>query len=147
MTATLPAPVAERGVLTISEQAVERLAACAVLEVDDVGGAGGRGLRGPRRGAGRGPTAQGGARGVLGVSLSGEDLDHSAKVSARVGDETVTLDVRISIVYPASVARTTEKAREHLVERVEALTGLTVTRVDLTVTALHTTAGQVRRVE
>jgi len=126
MTTTLTGPVAERGVLTISAQAVERLAACAVLEVDDVGGAAGR---------------------VLGVSLSGEDLDHSAKVSAQVGAETVTLDVRISIVYPASVARTTERAREHLVARVEALTGLTVTRVDLTVTALHTTAGHERRVE
>jgi uncharacterized alkaline shock family protein YloU len=68
-------------------------------------------------------------------------------VSARVGDGTVTLDVRISIVYPASVARTTERAREHLVQRVEALTGLEVTRVDLTVTALHTAAAQARRVE
>ena len=126
MTATLTVPVAERGVLTIAQQAVERLAAHAVLEVDDVGGAAGR---------------------VLGVSLSGEDLAHSAKVSARVGDGTVTLDVRISIVYPASVARTTERAREHLVQRVEALTGLEVTRVDLTVTALHTAAAQARRVE
>jgi uncharacterized alkaline shock family protein YloU len=125
VTATLSAPAAERGVLTIAEQAVERLAACAVAEAADVGGAAGR---------------------VLGVSVGGEDLDRSAKVSARVTGGTVTLDVRLSIRYPAPVARTTERAREHLVRRVGELTGLAVTRVDLTVTALHTTAGPGRRV-
>jgi uncharacterized alkaline shock family protein YloU len=126
VTTTLTAPAADRGELTIAEQVVQRLAAHAVLEVDDVGGAAGR---------------------VLGVSLGGEDLDHSAKVNARVADGTVTLDVRLSVVYPASVARTTQRAREHLVRRVEELTGLTVTRVDLTVTALHTATSPNRRVE
>ncbi|MEU7788978.1 MULTISPECIES: Asp23/Gls24 family envelope stress response protein [unclassified Amycolatopsis] len=125
MTTTLTAPSAERGALTIADQVVERLAVHAVREVEDVGGAAGR---------------------VLGLSVGGEDLDRSAKVSVRVDGEAVTLDVRLSIVYPASVARTTGRVREHLRQRVAELTGLTVTRVDITVTALHTTAATPRRV-
>ncbi|WP_410586328.1 Asp23/Gls24 family envelope stress response protein [Amycolatopsis sp. lyj-23] len=124
MPTTLAAP--ERGTLTIAEQAVQRLAAHAVLELDDVGGAAGR---------------------FLGVSLGAEELDRSAKVTAHVTEDQVTLDVRLSITYPASVTRTTERAREHLGRRVEELTGLVVTRVDITVTALHTTATERRRVE
>ncbi|MFB9688664.1 Asp23/Gls24 family envelope stress response protein [Amycolatopsis plumensis] len=121
VTATL-----ERGTLTIADQAVQRLAAHAVREIDEVGGAAGR---------------------VLGVSLGAEDPDRSAKVTAHVTGGGVTLDVRLSITYPASVARTTERAREHLERRVEELTGLTVTRVDITVTALHTPVAKSRRVE
>jgi uncharacterized alkaline shock family protein YloU len=121
VTATL-----ERGTLTIAEQAVQRLAAHAVLEIDDVGGAAGR---------------------VLGVSLGAEAPDRSAKVTAHVTGGEVALDVRLSITYPASVTRTTERAREHLERRVEELTGLTVSRVDITVTALHSTVAGSRRVE
>ncbi len=116
----------ERGTLTIADQVVQRLAAHAVREVDDVGGAAGR---------------------LLGVSLGGEDPERSAKVTASVADTTVALDVRLSIAYPASVTRTTERARAHLVQRVEELTGLSVTRVDLTVTALHTDVTTGRRIE
>ncbi|WP_410567566.1 Asp23/Gls24 family envelope stress response protein [Amycolatopsis sp. cmx-4-61] len=124
MTTTLTAP--DRGTLTIAEQAVQRLAAHAARELDDVGGTAGR---------------------FLGVSLGAEDLDRSARVTAHVTGSEVTLDIRLSITYPASVTRTTERAREHLERRVEELTGLVVTRVDITVTALRTTVAQRRRVE
>ncbi|WP_410596128.1 Asp23/Gls24 family envelope stress response protein [Amycolatopsis sp. lyj-23] len=124
MTTSLAVP--ERGTLSIAEQAVQRLAAHAVAELDDVGGSAGR---------------------FLGVSLAAEDLDRSAKVTAHVTGGEVRLDVRLSITYPASVTRTTERAREHLENRVEELTGLVVTRVDITVTALHTTAARRGRVE
>ncbi|WP_410599675.1 Asp23/Gls24 family envelope stress response protein [Amycolatopsis sp. lyj-90] len=134
MTATLPSPAprtapaasGDRGVLTISDSTVERIAAHAVTEVDGVGGAASR---------------------VLGVALGGEDLDNSAKVTAKVDGGTATLDVRISISYPMSVSRTTENARRHLMRRVEELTGLTVSHVDITVTALHTATAETRRVQ
>ncbi len=133
MTATLPSPasttapagIADRGVLTISDNTVERIAAHAVTEVDGVGGAASR---------------------VLGVAVGGEDLDNSAKVTAKVTGDTAALDVRISISYPMPVARTTENARRHLMRRVEEFTGLTVSHVDITVTALHTAAAETRRV-
>ncbi|MBN6038497.1 Asp23/Gls24 family envelope stress response protein [Amycolatopsis sp. 195334CR] len=126
MTATTHTPAEERGELTIAEQAVRRLAAHAVLEVDGVGGAAGR---------------------VLGVSLGTEHLDRTAKVDAEVRNGTVDLNVRLSLTYPAPVAATTERAREHLIDRVGGLTGMPVRRVDITVTALHPNATAARRVE
>ncbi|MCR6483575.1 Asp23/Gls24 family envelope stress response protein [Amycolatopsis sp. OK19-0408] len=123
MTTTVPAE--ERGELVIAGQAVERIAAQAARELDDVGGAAGR---------------------VLGVALGGEDAERSVKVDAEVDGDRVRLATRLSITYPASVARTTEQARAHLRERVSELTGLDVERVDITVTALHPPATSSRRV-
>jgi uncharacterized alkaline shock family protein YloU len=125
MTTTL-SRVEERGRTTIADRTVERLAMRAITEVDGVGGAATR---------------------VLGVAVGGADLDSSAKVTATVSGQTAALDVRLSVVYPASVGATTENARRHLVDRVEELTGLVVSRVDITVTALHSTATERRRVE
>ncbi|WP_414941795.1 Asp23/Gls24 family envelope stress response protein [Amycolatopsis sp. cmx-11-51] len=123
---TAPADTADRGVLTISDSTVERIAAHAVTEVDGVGGAASR---------------------VLGVAVGGEDLDNSAKVTAKVAGGTATLDVRISVSYPMSVARATGNARRHLMRRIEEFTGLTVSQVDITVTALHTATAETRRVQ
>ncbi|WP_370937555.1 Asp23/Gls24 family envelope stress response protein [Amycolatopsis sp. cg13] len=116
----------ERGSLTISEHAVERMAAHAAGEIDRVGGAAGR---------------------TLGISLGGEALDRSAKTSARIAGGEVELDVRISLEYPAPVGATTERVRGHLRGRVEELTGMPVRRVGITVTALHAEAVGQRRVE
>ncbi|WET77398.1 Asp23/Gls24 family envelope stress response protein [Amycolatopsis sp. QT-25] len=134
MTATLssttlepaPAEAGDRGVLTISDSTVQRIAAHAVTEVDGVGGAAGR---------------------VLGVAVGGEDLDNSAKVTAKVTGGNATLDVRLSISYPMSVSRTTENVRRHLMRRVEEFTGLAVSQVDITVAALHTATAEKRRVQ
>lgn len=68
------------------------------------------------------------------------------KVSAKIAGETAVLDVRLAVSYPASVGRTTENARRHLMERVGELTGLAVTRVDVTVTALTSAVTPTRRV-
>ncbi|KZB88295.1 Asp23/Gls24 family envelope stress response protein [Amycolatopsis regifaucium] len=135
MTATLssatlgtaaPADAEDRGILTISDSTVERIAAHAVTEVDGVGGAASR---------------------VLGVAVGGEDLDNSAKVTAKVSGGAASLDVRLSLSYPMSVSRTTENVRRHLMRRVEEFTGLTVSQVDITVTALHTATAETRRVQ
>jgi uncharacterized alkaline shock family protein YloU len=123
---TAPAGLGERGRLTISDGTVERIAARAVTEVDGIGGAATR---------------------MLGVAVGSEDLANPAKVTAKVSGETASLDVRLSISYPLSVARTTEQAREHLMRRVEDFTGLIVSRVDITVTALHSGVTETRRVQ
>ncbi|MEU5691777.1 Asp23/Gls24 family envelope stress response protein [Actinosynnema sp. NPDC020468] len=57
-------------------------------------------------------------------------------VTARVTGDRATLRVHLSITYPRPVARTAEAARAHLTRRVGELTGLTVTRVDISVGAL-----------
>jgi uncharacterized alkaline shock family protein YloU len=108
----------ERGTTTISQRTVERLAAHAIGELPEVGGA---------------------ARRVFGVALAGEDLDNTAQVSANILGSRATLDVRISVVYPASVGATTEAVRGHLMSRVAEFTGIEVSRVNITVTALHST--------
>ncbi|GAA3788496.1 hypothetical protein GCM10022380_00790 [Amycolatopsis tucumanensis] len=108
--------MSERGRTVIADRVVERLAAYAVTEVESVGGS---------------------ARQVLGVTVGAEDQDRAAGVQARVDGATAELDVRLSIAYPKPVAATCERVRAHLVRRVGELTGLAVSRVDITVTALH----------
>ncbi|RSN08014.1 Asp23/Gls24 family protein [Streptomyces sp. WAC 05977] len=126
MTTMTAAPGTDgRGALTVADGAVERIAARAITEIDGVGGAASR---------------------VLGIAVGGEDLDQGAKVSAHVTGSTATLDVRLSVKYPLSVRATAERAREHLIRRVGELSGLAVTRVDITVTALHSTETETRRV-
>jgi uncharacterized alkaline shock family protein YloU len=134
--ATIPARVPRRtggtdtsddlpGRTTLARRAVERTAVQAVTEVADVGGA---------------------ARRLLGDAMSGPAEERAAQVSATVDDTTASLSVRLSIAYPASVAHTTQQVRAHLVQRLGELTGLVVTRVDITVTDLYLTQPGHRRV-
>ncbi|WP_307796285.1 Asp23/Gls24 family envelope stress response protein [Amycolatopsis sp. 195334CR] len=75
-----------------------------------------------------------------------DGTDQPAKVRARVTGDSATLDVRLALSYPVPVASTTENARRHLRHRVGELAGLTVSRVDITVAALRTSAAEPRRV-
>ncbi len=108
-------PAGERGSLAIHDSVVEKVAVAAAGEVDGVGGA---------------------ARRVLGVPAGRDDGDGRPRASARVTGETTTLEVRLTVAYPTSVRRTTEAVRDHVRERVHALTALTVARVDISVAAL-----------
>ncbi|MFD3442904.1 hypothetical protein ACFWU3_36070 [Streptomyces sp. NPDC058685] len=84
---------------------------------------------------------------LLGVRVTGEHADRSAIVTASVNaDATAVLAVRLSVDYPHSVAGVTEAAGAHLQSRLADLTGLTVTRVDISVTALHDPDSRTRRV-
>ena len=117
---------AQRGTTTISDRTVERIATRVLTEVENIGGAAGR---------------------LLGIAVPGEHSEGSAHVAAKVsGDSAAALDVRLSVAYPQSVAHTTEDARARLVRRVADLTGLTVSRVDITVTALRAPDSPTRRV-
>jgi uncharacterized alkaline shock family protein YloU len=120
-----PEPAGERGQLTIADVVVEKVAMTAAGEVDDVGGA---------------------ARRVLGVKTGSDDADGRPRASARVTGETVALELRLSIAYPASVRRTTEAVSAHVRDRVHALTALTVTRVEIAVASLTSEQHGTRRV-
>ncbi|MDQ3578655.1 MAG: Asp23/Gls24 family envelope stress response protein [Actinomycetota bacterium] len=126
MTTLSPADLDGRGRLTISDRTVERIAATAVTEVEGVGGSATR---------------------MLGVAVGSEGLDNAAEVTAKVSGDNAVLDARLSVSYPASVSRTTEAARSHVIQRVEEFTGLTVSRMDITVTALHSGETESRRVQ
>lgn len=120
-------PAASRdlpGRTSLADRAVERTAVQAITELADVGG-----------------TAH-----LLGDAVGGSVEERSAQVNATVDETTVALRVRLSIAYPASVARTAHQVRTHLFRRLHELTGLVVTRVDITVTALYLTQPGARRV-
>jgi uncharacterized alkaline shock family protein YloU len=74
-------------------------------------------------------------------------VDDGVSATADVRGSVVALDVRLAIAYPASLKQTTQRAREHVMGRVEDFTGLTVSRVDITVTAMQPGVAVVRRVQ
>ncbi|GAA3029126.1 Asp23/Gls24 family envelope stress response protein [Actinokineospora globicatena] len=119
---TTPVEPGERGRLTISDGVVARIAARLAAEVHGVGGS---------------------AHRLLGVTVGSE---RAVQVDATVTGSSVALVVRLSITYPMSVRRAAEDVRGHLARRIRVLTGLTVSRVEVTVTALHSAARAVGRV-
>jgi uncharacterized alkaline shock family protein YloU len=140
MTTTVPSGVLQRtdtdhggqdtghnppGRTTMADRAVEHTAMQAITEIADVGGT---------------------THWMFGDTLSGPAEERSAQVSATVDETTASLHVRLSIAYPASVARTTRQVRAHLIRRLHELTGLAVTRVDITVTSLYIAQPGHRRV-
>jgi uncharacterized alkaline shock family protein YloU len=60
------------------------------------------------------------------------------KTSAEVDGSRVILDLSISVRWPASVPEVSDAVREHIRSRVGELTGLIVTEVFISVTALVT---------
>ncbi|GAA4921914.1 putative alkaline shock family protein YloU [Actinomycetospora succinea] len=116
---------AERGSLTIHDVVVEKVATAAASEVEHVGGA---------------------TRRVLGVPTGHEDGDGRPRVSAKVSGQLTSLEIRLAVAYPASVRATTEAVRAHVRDRLQELTELTVTRVDITVAALTATRTSAKRV-
>nr|WP_042190705.1 hypothetical protein [Kibdelosporangium sp. MJ126-NF4]CEL19526.1 hypothetical protein [Kibdelosporangium sp. MJ126-NF4]CTQ94674.1 hypothetical protein [Kibdelosporangium sp. MJ126-NF4] len=81
-------------------------------------------------------------------AAAAEDQDVvSAKTSARVTGTTAALDIRVGLRYPAPVGASTERLRGHLVDRVEQLTGMSVSQVDIAITALTSDRKEHRRVQ
>jgi uncharacterized alkaline shock family protein YloU len=115
----------ELGMISINDRVVEKMAACAAIEIPDAGGAA------PR---------------VLGHSVNGAaafgarrtSLTTLPKVSADVDGSIAVLELSISVRWPASVPEVSGAVREHVRTRVNELTGLTVTEVAISVTDLVT---------
>ncbi|MGI5120605.1 Asp23/Gls24 family envelope stress response protein [Marinactinospora thermotolerans] len=107
-----PAEPEQRGSTTIPERVVAKIAARAAAEV------------GGTRRVGGGVTA------LLGSS------SRPAKASARINGTTVSLRLGIAVRYPAPVRSTAREVREHVRERVEQTTGLTVRHIDIEITGL-----------
>jgi uncharacterized alkaline shock family protein YloU len=130
-TAVLPAPSGSRpgrtdqGMISINDRVVEKMAAQAAIEIPDAGAAASRFL----------------GRSMAGASALGArqtSLTALPKSSADVDGSLVILDLSISVRWPASVPEVTDAVREHVRSRVSELTGLTVTEVSISVTALVT---------
>lgn len=106
-----------RGRLVLEKRVIERVASQAASESLAAGGTSG---------------------GLFGFGAKG---DLSARPTASVElagvGRSATLRLDLTIAYPAPIREATDQVREHVTYRVHELTGVQVTRVDITVTGLH----------
>jgi uncharacterized alkaline shock family protein YloU len=108
----------ERGRTSISDSVVSQIAGVAAQEVEKVQMAGGT------------TAAVGGFLQSVTGSSSG---NYARGVSVEVGDEEAAIDLTRVVEYGYSVPELTEAARRNVINRVENLTGLRVTEVNITV--------------
>ena len=113
----------ERGRTTISDSVVSQIAGIAAQEVEKVQMGGGTT-------AAVGGFLQSVTGSVTGTSSSG---NYSRGVSVEVGEEEAAIDLTMAVEYGYSVPQLTEAARQNVINRVESLTGLRVTEVNITV--------------
>lgn len=120
-----PTDSVEYGHILIADRVVEKIAAQAVVEIPDAGGATPRVFGHAIPGAGH-----------LGIRRTG--LHQAPKATADVDGTTVYLDLAVSIRWPASIAQVTTQVRDHVRTRIQDLTGLRVAEIRITITALIT---------
>jgi len=108
--------LSDRGTTTIKDGLVKRLAGMAAEEVEGVYMGGG-----VSRAAG----------GVLG-GITGSQ-NQTRGVSVEVGQAETAIDLSMSIEYGKNILQTTRRVRERITERVESLTGLRVTELNVTI--------------
>lgn len=125
-TAQKPQPAdgaATRGRLEIADRVIERIAAQAAAEVD---------------------RATGTSRRMLGIPRGGQD--ERPDVTARVDGDVATVDVVMSVAWPAPVTEVTEQVRARIVAQLTDLADVRTAQVDIRVTALVAERRDDRRV-
>lgn len=115
MPATMERPARTRGRLVIDKRVVERIASRAASESDATGGVSG---------------------GFLGLGSHG-DLSAAPTADVELVGQTAIVGLDLTVAYPVPIREVTDLVRRHVMERVLDLTGVEVTRVDITVAALH----------
>jgi uncharacterized alkaline shock family protein YloU len=114
--ALLPAEL--RGGLQIGDRVVEKIAARAVSEVE---------------------YATGVSRQLLGLGRGRSRT--TARVSASVDGDIATLQITMTVLWPASVPEVTQRVREHVASRLAELASLRTAEVDIEVAGLPTSYG------
>jgi uncharacterized alkaline shock family protein YloU len=111
----------ERGTTSIDDTVVTKVAGIAAREVRGVYDLGG-----------------GTARALGGVTQSvGLGDERTQGVSVEVGEREAAVDLTAVIEYGESIPQVSEQIRDNVVKRVEGITGLSVTEVNVTVNDLH----------
>jgi uncharacterized alkaline shock family protein YloU len=113
------------GTITIADQVVAKIAACAAAEHPDAGAAATRMLGRAVPGAGY-------------LGGRGTDLDGLPSTSVEVDGSKAFVSMEISVRWPASVLEVTEQVRHRVRDRVAELTGLQVDEVHIVVSDLAT---------
>jgi len=60
-------------------------------------------------------------------------MNRSRGISVEVGERQVAVDLTLNVTYGQPIAQVTEAVRQNVIGRVESLTGLEVTEVNITV--------------
>ena len=116
----------EHGTTTIADSVVAKIAALAAREVEGVADLGG---------------GVGGAMGSVVGRIRGSEHQTSG-VGVEVGATQAAVDVAMKVLYPASLHQVAEAVRGNIIDRIESMTGLEVTEVNVTVTDLSFPGGQ-----
>ena len=119
-------PPEARGRTEIADRVLERIAARAVSEVAQAGGA---------------------ARRLLGVPLGRDTMRAAPRATAHVDGQIATVQLRMSVTYPAPIREVTRRVRDQIITRVGELTGLDVRQVDIEITRLIRPGTEPRRVQ
>jgi uncharacterized alkaline shock family protein YloU len=111
----------DRGATTISNAVVTKVAGIAAREVPGVHGMGG-----------------GISKAVSGVtSRVGLSDEKSHGVGVEVGEREAAVDLTVVIDYGESIPEVSQRIRENVIERIEGITGLRVTEVNVAVNDLY----------
>lgn len=111
----------EKGATTIADAVVTKVASIATREVGGVYELGG-----------------GAARAVGSVAQRvGIGDQRTQGVSVEVGEKEAAVDLTIVVEYGESIPKLTQQIRENVTRRIEGITGLVVTEVNVTVNDLH----------
>ena len=114
----------DRGSTNISDTVVQKIAGIAAQEIEKVQMGGGAaaavtGFLGSVSGAVTGSSSGGGSP--------------TSGVSVQVGEQETAVDLTVAIEYGVSIPQVTETVRRNVINRIENLTGLGVTEVNITV--------------
>jgi len=111
----------ERGKTTIADGVVTKVAAIAAREVPGVYVLGGGAAR---------------ALGAMGQRVGISD-ERTQGVSVETGESEAAVDLTVVIEYGESIPQVSELLRDNITKRIEGITGLQVTEVNITVNDLH----------
>ena len=113
----------DRGSTTIQSGVVSSIAAMAVGEVDGLD---------PSHGGTRLPGDTTPTVGEF-VGRLTPGAGRTRGISVEVGEEQAALDLTVNVLYGRPIHQVTEALRQNVIRRVESLTGLEVTEVNITV--------------
>ncbi|CAA9428005.1 MAG: Alkaline shock protein 23 [uncultured Rubrobacteraceae bacterium] len=116
----------DRGAINISDTVVSKIAGIAAQEVEKI-----------QMGGGTAAAVGGFLSNVTGAVTGGNSAGGSASltsgVSVEVGQEEAAVDLTVAVEYGTPIPQTTQAVRDNVINRVENLTGLRVTEVNITV--------------
>jgi uncharacterized alkaline shock family protein YloU len=115
----------DRGTTNISDTVVSKIAGVAAQEVEKV-----------QMGGGTAAAVGGFLTSVTGAVTGGNSAgggNLTTGVSVEVGQEEAAVDLTLAVEYGVPIPQTTQAVRNNVINRVENLTGLRVTEVNITV--------------